>query len=562
MFGKIHSKTNIKNLKLKIDGFSNLIYTTFRMKNKSIFNNIINNETHPVNTTASNSNLVYPIIPSNNIKVKKIKSFTQQNFYQPENQKKISSSEFNTDNNNNNIRQKQALKNSKKILLTLQKTIKKIKDKKREERLNELFNNTFIIKSKINNNFIKTLPKFDSKEKILLLQENTKNKNKFKELRFKIHNTIKINTLPLCNSYINKAHLFNEKLLEYYRSENHINLLKNFKKNFRFNMNIENHPKVKMYTDIRELEKISESNKVDFKKVFTPEEQKLILLDTAYYFQRDNPNIFTNVNISKKKNLSDRIQEEDEEKLIKKILNELLNKINKKKLKKFKMDIYSGEDFRGIGDIGDNAINKINKILSSKEIKNLNTKKLEELDLNDFTPSKNEMEENGILKNMNKNKKYNFFKIYKINIKESDKQAEKLRIGDIDNLNRINQFNFNIENKLKSCTREINMISKDKALKKRAKERLYYDKTKDEKNEFNIFTKQMLIEQNYEYISKYRRKIRDINEKNLFEHKKYEFAENINESNKKKNNNILSENKDKKFINYYINKIKLNYKNQ
>ena len=56
-----------------------------------------------------------------------------------------------------------------------------------------LFNNTFIIKSKINNNFIKTLPKFDSKEKILLLQENTKNKNKFKELRFKIHNTIKQN---------------------------------------------------------------------------------------------------------------------------------------------------------------------------------------------------------------------------------------------------------------------------------------------------------------------------------------------------------------------------------
>ena len=556
MFGKNHSKTNMKNLKLKIDDFSNLIYSTFKMKNKSIFNNNDNNVTPPVNTTASNSNLVFPIISLNNTKVTTIKSITQQNFYQPEKQRKIMSTDNN--NSNNNTKQIPVLKSSKKILITLQKTMKKIKDKKREERLKELFNDTFIIKTKVKNNFIKTLPKFDSKEKKLLLQENNKNKNKFKELRFKIHNTIKINTLPLCNSYMNKSHLFNEKLLEYYRSENHINLLKNFKKDFRFNANIENHPKVKMYTDIGELEKISESNKVDFKKVFTPEEQKLIMLDTVYYFQQDSPNIFTNVNISKKKNLSDRIQDEDEENQIKKILNDLLNKKNKKKLKKFKMGIYTGEELRHLGD---DAINKINKIISSKEVKNLNSKKLEELDLNDFTPSKSEAE-NDIAKNMRNNKKYNFFKIYKINIKESDKKAEKLRISDIDKLNKINQFCFNVESKLKSCTREINMISKDKALQKRAKERLFYDKSKDEKNEFNIFTKQMLIEQNYEYISRHKRKLRDINKKNLFDNKKDELAENVNESNKRKNNNILTENKDKKFINYYINKIKLNYKNQ
>ena len=422
MFGKNHSKTNMKNLKLKIDDFSNLIYSTFKMKNKSIFNNNDNNETPPVNTTASNSNLVFPIISLNNTKVTTIKSITQQNFYQPEKQRKIMSTDNN--NSNNNTKQIPVLKSSKKILLTLQKTMKKIKDKKREERLKELFNDTFIIKTKVKNNFIKTLPKFDSKEKKLLLQENNKNKNKFKELRFKIHNTIKINTLPLCNSYMNKSHLFNEKLLEYYRSENHINLLKNFKKDFRFNANIENHPKVKMYTDIGELEKISESNKVDFKKVFTPEEQKLIMLDTVYYFQQDSPNIFTNVNISKKKNLSDRIQDEDEENQIKKILNDLLNKKNKKKLKKFKMGIYTGEELRHLGD---DAINKINKIISSKEVKNLNSKKLEELDLNDFTPSKSEAE-NDIAKNMRNNKKYNFFKIYKINIKESLYKKEQKNV--------------------------------------------------------------------------------------------------------------------------------------
>ena len=65
-------------------------------------------------------------------------------------------------------------------------------------------------------------------------------------------------------------------------------------------MNIENHPKIKMHTDIGQLEKMSGNNKIDFKKVFTPEEQKLIMLDTAYFFQRDSTDIFTNVNIIKK----------------------------------------------------------------------------------------------------------------------------------------------------------------------------------------------------------------------------------------------------------------------
>ena len=551
MIDKKYFKTHIKNLRLKIDDFSNLIYTTFGMKNKNIF--IHSNNTSPrLTSTTTNSNIIYPKISSNDSKSHKIISNTQQNFFKPNKLKNITSPEF----NQNNLF---ILRDSKKILSSLQNNLTKIKDKNREERLNELFNKTFIISKKSKKKLInKTVPKFIPKETKLLIPSNSKNKNNFKELRFKIHHTIKMNTLPLCNSYMNKAHLFNEKLLEYYRSEYHINLLKNFKKDFKFNINIENHPKVKMYTNIVELEKISESNKVDFKKVFTPEEQKLILLDTAYYFQRDSPNIFTNVNISKKKNLSDRIQDEDEENQIKKILNYLLNKKNKKKLKKFKMGIYMGEELRNLGD---DAINKINKIISSKEMKNINSKKLEELDLNDFTPSKNGAE-NEISKNMCDNKKYNFFKKYKINIKESDKRAEKLRISDIDKLNKKNQFCFNVESKLKSCTREINMISKDKALQKRAKERLYYDKSKDEQNEFNIFTKQMLIEQNYEYISKHKRKLRDVNKKNLFDNKKDELAENINESSKKKNNNILSENKDKKFINYYINKIKLNYKNQ
>jgi len=556
MFNGKRSKTNLKKLKLKIDDFSDLVFNTFRLKNKNLFNKNI--DTPPTNTTASNSKLYYPPISTNNENKNKIRSNTQQNFYPKVNNsiEPLSSTTYNTNQNKLLL-----IKRPEKILFTLQKTMKKINNKKREEKYKQLYENTFIINHHKNTNKLnKTLPKFKPKESKLLMLENSKNKNKFKELRFKIHNTIKLNTLPLCNSYMNKAHLFNEKLLEYYRSENHINLIKNFQKNLRFNMNMENHPKIKMYTDIGELEKISESNKVDFKKAFTPEEQKLIMLDTAYFFQRDSPNIFTNVNISGKKNLADRINDEDEEHQIKKILTELLNRKNRKKLKNIKKGIKGYDMLRNISD---NTMAKINKIISSKEMKNFNPKNLDNIDLNAFTQSDNENNDNYESSNAKNNKNYNFWKFYKINLKESNKQAEKLGNMDKDRLNKINEFNFNVENKLKSCKREIDMISRDKALEKRAKEKLYYDKTKDEKNEFNIFTRQMLIEVNYEYISRHRRKMMDINKKNMFDNKKDELEEeNLNNTSKKKNNNILSENKDKKFINYYINKIKLNYKQQ
>ena len=556
MFNGKRSKTNLKKLKLKIDDFSDLVFNTFRLKNKNLFNKNI--DTPPANTTASNSKLYYPPISTNNENKNKIRSNTQQNFYSKVNNsiEPLSSTTYNTNQNKLLL-----IKRPEKILFTLQKTMKKINNKKREEKYKQLYENTFIINHHKNTNKLnKTLPKFKPKESKLLMLENSKNKNKFKELRFKIHNTIKLNTLPLCNSYMNKAHLFNEKLLEYYRSENHINLIKNFQKNLRFNMNMENHPKIKMYTDIGELEKISESNKVDFKKAFTPEEQKLIMLDTAYFFQRDSPNIFTNVNISGKKNLADRINDEDEEHQIKKILTELLNRKNRKKLKNIKKGIKGYDMLRNISD---NTMAKINKIISSKEMKNFNPKNLDNIDLNAFTQSDNENNDNYESSNAKNNKNYNFWKFYKINLKESNKQAEKLGNMDKDRLNKINEFNFNVESKLKSCKREIDMISRDKALEKRAKEKLYYDKTKDEKNEFNIFTRQMLIEVNYEYISRHRRKMMDINKKNMFDNKKDELVEeNLNNTNKKKNNNILSENKDKKFINYYINKIKLNYKQQ
>ena len=547
MLKKIRSKTEIRNLQLKIEDFSNLICTTFRLKNKNIFTSP---EANRINSTASNSDLDYPIISTTSrINKPKIQLNTQQNFFNKKNLKIIP-----TSGNSPNI-----LQNSKKILFTLKKTMKKIKDKKREQ-FNEFLNQTFVFYDTSKDKLVKTVPKFKPKETKLLLPENSKNKNKFKELRFKIHNTIKQNTLPLCNNYITKAHLFNEKLLEYYRSENHINLLKNFKKSFKFNSNLENHPRVKMYTDIGDIEKESESKKVNFKKVFSPEEQKLIMLDTAYYFQRDNPSIFTNVNIIKKKNLADRIQDEDEEHQIKNILNELLNKKNRNKLKNFRKGNGYNSLFR---DISDSTMAKINKILSSKEMKNLNAKKIENLDLNDFSPNKED--NNGFSKISKNNKNFDFLNIYKLNLLESNKEAEKLRKIDKENLDKENLFKFNVENRLKKCEREINMISRDKALKKRAKEKIYYDRTKDEKNEFNILTKHNLV---IEFIEKFRRKLRDFNEinkKNILDNKKSVIEEDENEEigkKKKKNNNILADNKEKKLINHYINKIKINYKQQ
>ena len=547
MLKKIRSKTEIRNLQLKIEDFSNLICTTFRLKNKNIFTSP---EANRINSTASNSDLDYPIISTTSrINKPKIQLNTQQNFFNKKNLKIIP-----TSGNSPNI-----LQNSKKILFTLKKTMKKIKDKKREK-FNEFLNQTFVFYDTSKDKLVKTVPKFKPNETKLLLPENSKNKNKFKELRFKIHNTIKQNTLPLCNNYITKAHLFNEKLLEYYRSENHINLLKNFKKSFKFNSNLENHPRVKMYTDIGDIEKESESKKVNFKKVFSPEEQKLIMLDTAYYFQRDNPSIFTNVNIIKKKNLADRIQDEDEEHQIKNILNELLNKKNRNKLKNFRKGNGYNSLFR---DISDSTMAKINKILSSKEMKNLNAKKIENLDLNDFSPNKED--NNGFSKISKNNKNFDFFNIYKLNLLESNKEAEKLRKIDKENLDKENLFKFNVENRLKKCEREINMISRDKALKKRAKEKIYYDRTKDEKNGFNILTKHNLV---IEFIEKFRRKLRDFNEinkKNILDNKKSVIEEDDNEENgkkKKKNNNILADNKEKKLINHYINKIKINYKQQ
>ena len=481
------------------------------------------------------------------------------------------------------------IKNSKQILKKLKTTISKIKNKKRINGYNEdfthnlIFKNNFSPRKKTKNkysksneylhNFSKTKTnKFETNKNMNLLniEEDSKNKNKFKELRFKVHNTIKSNNRPLCNNYINKAHLFNEKILEYYQSDHYINLIRNFQNNFHYKLCLENHPKIKMYTDIKSLKKLSQTNKLDFKKCFSEKEQKLILLDPAYYFQNDSPNSFINVNLAKTKKLADRIQEEDEEQQIKEILNNFLNKKSKLKTRNIKLNLEYSESENEQKRKERKLISKINKILIQNNIKNINnltSKKIETLELNNI--NKNSVKNNKEINTMKNDETYDFFKSYNSNVKNSFTSAMRLNKIENEKKKRKKNFRININKKMKNCMIQLYSVSKDKILEKRAKENIYYDKDKEEKNRFNVFTKQMLIEQNYKYLSKLGRRQINKDRKNNFEEKKKNLNnekddkenkdEKQNFSNKKENNKEVSDNKEKKLLNLHINKIKLIY---
>jgi hypothetical protein len=93
---------------------------------------------------------------------------------------------------------------------------------------------------------------------------------------------------------------------------------------------------------------------------------------------------------------------------------------------------------------------------------------------------------------------------------------------------------------------------------------MYYDRVKDANNKFHIVTKKMLADQNYEHLSKLKRKILMLNENE--KNKEYELEDEQNNVNNKENKdnkeNDLDDIKEKKIINKYVNKIKLIYKHQ
>jgi hypothetical protein len=388
--------------------------------------------------------------------------------------------------------------------------------------------------------------------KKMKLEGNEKDKNKYKELRFKVHNTIKSNSHPLCNNFINKAHLFNEKILEYYQSDHYIKVIRNFENHFHYKSDLEVNPKIKMYTDIKSLEKASKTNKLDFKKCFSEKEQNLILLDPSYYFQKDNPDNFINVNIVKKKSLAERIKEEEEEQQIKQLLNNVLNKNNIQQ-KRNSLALYEYNALKNEEKQNEKKLMSIvNRILSDNKIKTLNSKKIKKLELGNLTTSKSN-------KNINKLKNddnYDFFKSYKAYEKDSRELAMKMNKEEEEIKKKRKKYIINFNNKIKKFIIKVNSITNDKALEKRAKDKMYYDRVKDANNKFHIVTKQMLADQNYEHLSKLKRKILMLNENE--KNKEYELEDEQNNVNNKENKdnkeNDLDDFKEKKIINKYVNR--------
>ena len=240
-----------------------------------------------------------------------------------------------------------------------------------------------------------------------------------------------------------------------------------------------------------------------------------------------------------------------------------MNKKNKKKTRNIKI----GFDYT---DSKRKLISKVNRIINYNKKNNINSKNIENLELNNLSTSDNNEEIN----KFKKDEKYDYFKAYKTYVKDAYENASYLNKIEETQYNKKKKFKFNIDNKLKNCIMKLNYISKDKALQKRAKENLFYDKTKDEKTKFNIVTKQMLVEQNYEYLSKFGRKIIRINtnenkqknenmnkyEDENINDKKEDNKINSNEKEKANNINDMTDNREKKLINLHINKIKLIYK--
>ena len=175
--------------------------------------------------------------------------------------------------------------------------------------------------------------------------------------------------------------------------------------------------------------------------------------------------------------------------------------------------------------------------------------------MTNLTPDESNNEE---LKDMKKDENYDFFKTYNTHIKNSFSFAKLINKVESEKKIKKKHFSSNIAKNMKNCAIRLNTISKDKNLERNAKERLSIYKIQDEKNKFNIVTKQMLIEQNYEYLNKFDRK----QDKNnyLYDVNKNKDESCENKTIKKEKNKDISDSKEKKLLNLHINKIKLNYK--
>ena len=428
---------------------------------------------------------------------------------------------------------------TKSVLKKLKHILQKIKS---EKQINSA--NTARINQKMNFNKRKNFSQKEGKNENIT-DENNINKNKLKQLRFKVHSIIKNNYRHLCDNFINKTHLLNEKIMHYYLSEHYKNSSVSYRQNFHYKNDIELKPKINMYTDLNKLDTESNNNKLDFKKCFSAKEQKLILLDPNYYFQKDNPNIFKNVNIVRSRTLTQNITEEDQIQQIKKILSEYLN---------YKKSLFQSKKTKSTNITRKSKVyKKIVDFIKKNNIQYLSPEKLSSINLLSLSDLQNKKDDEGGCQNSN-NKRYDYLKTYNKFVLEANRNhVNKDRIKK----NRDKEIQKEIEEHMRNCQLQINYISKDRSLVNRKTHNLFYDREKDEKNEFNIITKQMLIEQNYEYLSKFEKKKKEIDreqEENLKNKKKIKKSNGIDIFKKQ-----LSEQKEKNYISIYLNKIKNEY---
>ena len=242
-------------------------------------------------------------------------------------------------------------------------------------------------REKENQNNFKNYKNITKKSSII---NKSNNKTKLKELKFKVFRIIKNNYVPFCPNFLSKTEMINNKISEYYISDNFKKILRIYNNNVHYNMDIEGNPKINKYTNIPKLnEESSFTQKLNLDKLFNKEEKKLLLSEPDYYFKNANKDCFENVNIIKaiklveKINKYEKAKEELEKKQIRK--NKTPGKFNKKEEKEkensklnkteYKINNYTEgymDEYRYNKKLMEKLIKKEEKIKKEKEKRMLN----------------------------------------------------------------------------------------------------------------------------------------------------------------------------------------------
>ena len=406
--------------------------------------------------------------------------------------------------------------NNKSLLLKLKKITKKLLNDKKinQKKINQ---KTFYSRQ---NNFSQ---KISEKSYKLNTPEKTHfEKTKSNELRFKVFNLIKSNYMPPCNKFFTKVDSFNNKILEYYKTNNYTKMYKSYNKHFHYKLNPEIEQKIDMYLDLKKINDTSNlTKKINFKESFTKEEQKLILLHPDYYFRNTNINCFKNKKLIFKKTLTQQLQEEE---------NELKQK-RKKKYEKIKKFLKTEK--------------KMSKLCESAKIEWKPAKKL-----NNFSD--------------NKKKERSYLDVYNDNIKLLKnlirKEEKKIKSSSVNS-----QLEKDVQNSYKKYNNYLmdknlkNSENDDNSLIDNFKQNLFHPKNNNRK--IIVETRDVLIEKNSNNLFRTEVKSKKINNEKNEIIDIMELFRNNNKNNMKNrlNSRKMSKTTETKVIRLFVDKIKEGY---